>query len=62
MLTEKDFEEIAGTVKDAREAIDTGGAPREEYLAVRLADWLEEQNPRFDRDKFLKACGMEDRE
>lgn len=25
---------------------------------VDLADRLEQNNPRFDRDKFLKACGF----
>jgi hypothetical protein len=29
-----------------------------EAVAVRLADALGRDNPRFDRERFLKACGV----
>ncbi len=29
-------------------------------VAERLADRLAADNPQFDREKFLKACGLED--
>ena len=28
-------------------------------IAERLADYFEQENPRFLRDRFLKACGIE---
>jgi len=27
-------------------------------MAHRLADYFEHENPRFDRERFLKACGI----
>lgn len=30
------------------------------YIANQLADYFEQENPRFDRDRFLKAAGVTD--
>lgn len=30
-----------------------------EIIAHRLADYFQQDNPRFDRERFLKACGIE---
>ena len=30
-----------------------------DQIASELADYFEQDNPRFDRDKFIKACGIE---
>ena len=43
----KDFSEVC-------EMEETGGAD----LARGLALALSEENPRFDRERFLKACGV----
>ena len=29
-----------------------------EWLAARLAEFCAEQNPRFDRDRFMRAAGQ----
>jgi len=28
-------------------------------ISFLLADYFEKDNPRFDRDRFLEACGVE---
>ncbi len=53
-MTQKDFELIARAVKDLPLLNQTA----QEYVAQTFAEYLSETNPRFDRDKFLKACGF----
>lgn len=37
---------------------DVGYAVATEEIAFRLAELFEAENPRFDRAKFLTACGL----
>lgn len=64
-MTRKDYVLIA----DALKCVRTSAAGRDEgELEDRLAQWSEDceavadalanDNPRFDRDRFLKACGV----
>lgn len=56
-MTRKDYQLIAGVFAGIAEIIDineTVGAD----IAQRLADALEEENPRFNRARFLSACGV----
>ena len=58
MLTRKDFRAIAEIIRKAKENY-RGGTPAELVLSTldtQFADYLMEQNPRFDVDKFLLAC------
>lgn len=55
-MTRKDFELIAATVRDE---LMGHNAVEPEMVAVKLADMLMDENPRFDYERFLKACGME---
>lgn len=59
-MTRNDFNEIAETVKRQREWADS---PEELYGVERLVKALcgdfKQSNRSFDRDRFLKACGME---
>ena len=50
-MTKKDFEFIAALIDAARNGVDA------ENLATLAAAYCAEQNPRFDKDKFLVACG-----
>jgi hypothetical protein len=71
-MTKKHFEAIARIIKanmdhaktwdDAAAGFDEGygvgfgmGA---QTVADDLADYFAKENPRFDRDRFLKACGV----
>jgi hypothetical protein len=54
-MTKKDFELIAKVV--ARSTIGKGQEART-GIANAFADELEEINPRFDRARFLTACGV----
>jgi hypothetical protein len=65
-MTRKDYVMIAGIIKDCN-LIPTLNKNKEEGLiqadilftvASQLAYKLEQDNPRFDRAKFLTACGV----
>lgn len=54
-MSRKDFEMIARVVRyfRSRNLVVPG-------LGEAFADELEKTNPRFDRQRFLKACGVDD--
>jgi hypothetical protein len=52
-MTRKDFQALADMLKGAECLNDT----QRHYLACKLADLCQEQNPRFDRKRFVAACG-----
>ena len=68
-MTKKDFEKIAGAIKDARDALQPDG---DSLLSIRgrhnqvfdslsrtIADVCATTNPRFQRMRFLTACGVD---
>lgn len=59
-MTRKDFKAIAVAIKDS--ASHSDGTPGSNYTlriaASQIADVFEADNPRFDRSKFLTACGF----
>lgn len=65
-MTKKDYELIAKTLNHAREY--EGNAPDDKKIIITLLDVLAddlseelaEDNPRFDRNRFLKACGVDE--
>lgn len=48
-MTRKDYEKIAAAIKESREPM---------ALVNLLMDVFEKDNPRFDRERFLTACGL----
>lgn len=52
-MTRKDFEKIASTIK----GLMVGDAERE-IVAREFAVMLAATNDRFDKGRFLKACGV----
>ena len=59
-MTRKDYELIARELREGmRSHRVSHQAERWTYheIALRLADALAAENPRFDRDKFILACG-----
>lgn len=57
-MTRKDFEAIAGVIAGMkRDSTRRDGAVLE-ATAKRMADMLYGTNPRFDRDRFMAACGF----
>lgn len=70
-MTKKDYELIASVIRGrientkmldkldwSQKDIDTGVAVLEQ-LTYYLANQLETKNPRFDYNRFIKACGLE---
>lgn len=66
MMTRKNYEAIARTIRDEFEAslpesdpaFIRGGAYVLEETAKSLADYMQRDNPRFNKNRFLKACGF----
>jgi hypothetical protein len=63
-MTRKDFELIAKAIKSAVDYEQTfedsnTGTRSIAGVAFNLADALADTNDRFDRAKFLKACGVQ---
>ena len=63
-MTKKDYVRIAAVFRvynteAACEIPDCVGCLTMATLAERLADTLADDNPRFNRARFLKACGVE---
>jgi hypothetical protein len=61
-MTRKDYELIAATIRNARLQgsyhTDEAESMRE-LIAAHIAHELANDNPRFDRARFLKACGLD---
>lgn len=53
-MTKKDFELIASCLNYPK-----GLRITKEGLVLRFADTLASKNPRFNKEKFLQACGVE---
>lgn len=68
-MTRKHFEVIADYLKAAKpfdhdvddnyNSYEFGRDVQWEYMTLGLADILEQQNPKFKRDRFLIACGLD---
>lgn len=66
-MTKKHYEAIANIyrlqIQSARRHTRKEHREIEEYAdtstAKALADYFAQDNPRFDRERFLKACGIE---
>ena len=62
MLTKKDFKAVAEII-EKRKKLNRGTRLTSNFLyaddlAGDLADYFATQNPRFDRERFMKACGL----
>lgn len=55
-MTKKDYELIADTIQSV--PFDPGALTPKFSVAQAFADALKATNPRFNREKFLKACGF----
>ena len=53
-MSRKDFNLIASVIANF------SGESAGQALAIAMANALRKTNPRFDTDRFLKACGVED--
>ena len=58
-MTKKDYVAIADAILSARNERETNAAQAITNVASYIADKLECDNPRFDRARFLAACGVQ---
>lgn len=56
-MSKKDFEAIAAIIAEIRNDYPQQGDIIPDAVSARLADHFATVNPRFDRQKFLTACG-----
>lgn len=60
-MTKKDYEKIAKALHKTghdHDWLGDAGKKAWEFACMDMADMLAEDNPRFDRDRFLAACGV----
>ena len=65
-MTAKDFVALAGAIRDSKDALIASAPPGARPLilqvfqgmATDVAKVCARQNPRFDKARFLTACGM----
>jgi len=58
-MTRKDYIRIADLAAKARPADPCRAVDWEYYIKDTIIPWLQEDNPRFDPERFLDACGVE---
>ena len=71
-MTRKDYELIAEIMRAAKPIVhplisenystywqEVGGLREWNYQCEKFADRFAQQNPKFNREKFLRACGIE---
>lgn len=62
-MTRKDYEVIAAAIHRTGMAVKIGPKKSSEYAlrlaAIDLAATMQNDNPRFDRARFLNACGVQ---
>lgn len=65
-MTKKDYELIAqsvwrsGYIKDSNKIKQQAKSDMQRLIAIDLASSLADQNKKFDRSKFLTACGVKE--
>jgi len=57
-VTRRDFEQIAQIIKLASDLKFSDSNKAIEAIANQLAAKFKSDNPRFDRERFLRACGL----
>lgn len=61
-MTRKDYVLIAEAIKNARNSVENNltanGLGAGNMIPAYIAEALELDNPRFDRNRFLDACGL----
>lgn len=57
-MTRKDYVALARIIADARNAGDSAEEAMREKIAQRMADMCAADNPRFDKERFLRDCGV----
>ena len=59
-MTKKDYELIANTVKEVKRLYASkSDSPILTILMFELARELKKENPKFDKQKFANACGLQ---
>ena len=60
MLSKKHFERIAQIIKSENLTCADNTRFELRRLTNKLTDYFAEENPRFDKERFLLACGVKE--
>lgn len=58
MMSRKHYKAIAAVIKENVDAFDNAGYIAARNIGNSIADICAEDNPNFNRAKFLQACGI----
>jgi hypothetical protein len=58
-MTRKDYVMIAEAIRDAKEGAKADPIKQTLLVADYIADGLATDNPKFDRDRFMRTCGFD---
>lgn len=58
MSSRRDYIALAVAIRDVMDETTPGYEAPVEEVARRIADVFEDDNPNFDRDRFLAVCGV----
>ena len=58
-MTTKDFEIIADVINESRACFEDKDDATINHIVEHFAAVLPRTNPRFDRERFLRSCGVE---
>ena len=58
MMSKKHYERIAEIIRQHCEDLENSPFLVDNSLPRKLADYFSKENPKFDKSRFLKACGV----
>lgn len=59
-MTRKDYWKFAEMLKNTSHSFDAATEALWESVVIKTADIFQEDNPRFSRERFYEACGLEE--
>ena len=59
-MTRKDYWKFAEMLKNTPHLHDDAAESMWERIVIRTANIFQEDNPRFNRERFYEACGLEE--
>jgi len=57
-MSKKHYERIAEIIRQHCEDLENSPFLVDNSLPRKLADYFSKENPKFDKSRFLKACGV----
>lgn len=59
-MTRKEYQKFAEMLKNTPHLYDAAAESMWECIVIRTANIFQKDNPRFNRKRFIEACGLEE--